>query len=140
MSHARLTMKDFCAIVEQVIGEIPQPFHGYLENVAVDVELRPSDRTLHSVGLGPNEWDELMGLFQGKGITEQEYGERHPNRITLYKQPIEASSRSREEIAYEIRRTVIHELAHHFGFSEDDLEKFESTPSPFDGDAPQDES
>ena len=140
MTRPRLTMKDFCAIVQQVIADLPEPFHGYLENVAVDVELRPSDRTLRRIGYKQNEANHLMGLFQGVPVTEQHYGERHPNRISLYKRAIEAASRSREEIAYEIRRTVIHELAHHFGFSEDDLEEFESTPSPYDGDEPPEES
>ena len=132
MSRPRLTMKDFCSLVEQIIHDLPDPFHGYLENVAVDVEPRPSVRTLRSVDMAPHEWNELLGLFEGTALTEQEFGERHPNRITLYKQSIEAASRSREEIAYEIRRTLIHELAHHFGFSEDDLETFEASPSPFD--------
>jgi predicted Zn-dependent protease with MMP-like domain len=139
MGHPRLTMKEFCAIVEQVIADLPEPFHGYLENVAVDVDPRASERTLRGVGIDPDEWDQLMGLFQGKALTEQEFGEHHPNRIALYKDSIEAACRSRDEIAYEIRRTVIHELAHHFGFSEDDLEEFESTPSPYDGDRPDDE-
>jgi predicted Zn-dependent protease with MMP-like domain len=80
-----------------------------------------------------------MGLFLGQALTEQEYGVPHPNRVVLFKHSIEAASRSRDEIAYEIRRTVIHELAHHFGFSEDDLEEFESMPSPFDGDEPTEE-
>ena len=134
MSHPRLSLKEFCAIVQQVIRELPDPFHGWLENVAVDVEQRPDARTLRSVGMAAADWDELMGLFEGEALTEQEYGEHHSNRVTLYKQPIEAACRSRDEIAYEIRRTVIHELAHHFGFSEDDLEEFELTPSPFDDD------
>jgi predicted Zn-dependent protease with MMP-like domain len=138
MSHPQLTLKDFCAIVEQVIANLPEPFHGYLENVAVDVELRPSDRTLRNVGLLPDEWGELMGLFEGKALTEQEFGEHHPNRISLYKDSIESVCHSRDEIAYEIRRTVIHELAHHFGYSEDDLEEFESIPSPYD-EGPPDE-
>ena len=138
MSHPRLTIKDFCAIVEQVIADLPEPFHGYLENVVVDVEQQPTAAMLRSIGMRPDEGDELMGLFLGQALTEQEYGVPHPNRVILFKHPIEAASRSRDEIAYEIRRTVIHELAHHFGFSEDDLEEFESTPSPFDADEPTD--
>jgi predicted Zn-dependent protease with MMP-like domain len=76
-----------------------------------------------------------MGLFEGTPLTEQAYGAHAPNRIVLFKQPIERACRSRAEIAYEIRRTVIHELAHHFGYSEEELEAFEAAASPFDDDA-----
>ena len=80
------------------------------------------------------EEDTLMGLFEGRAVTEQEYGEHLPNRILLFKRPIEEVCRSRAEIAYEIRRTLVHELAHHFGYSEEDLEEYESRQSPFDAD------
>ncbi len=140
MSLPRLTMKEFCTITRRVIRKLPEPFHGYLENVVVDVELRPSARTLRQLGYQPDAENRLMGLFQGLPVTEQHYGERHPNRISLYKRAIEAACRSREEIQYEIRRTLMHELAHHFGFSEEDLDEFESEPSPFDTVEPTEES
>jgi predicted Zn-dependent protease with MMP-like domain len=132
-------MTEFCRTVREVIESLPEPFAACLENVAVDVEQRPSARTLRRLGYRPNDKHGPLGLFQGIPFTHQLYGERYPNRITLYKRSIEAVSRSREEIAYEIRRTVIHELAHHFGYSEDDLEEFESIESPFDTDE-QDEA
>lgn len=139
MSRLRLSLKEFCAITRQVIERMPEPFRAHLENVAVDVEERPSAQTLRRMGLAHDEWDQLMGLFQGAPLTEQHFGEHHPNHITLYKQSIEAACRSRAEIEYEIRRTVIHELAHHFGYSEDDLDEFESQESPFDAGALDDE-
>jgi predicted Zn-dependent protease with MMP-like domain len=132
MAHPRLPLSEFCAVVDDVIRSLPEPFHSYLENIAVDVDQRPSARTLREMGFAPDEWDQLMGLFQGEPLTEQHYGERHPNHITLFKESIESACRSRQEIAYEIRRTLIHELAHHFGYDEEELEDFESAPSPFD--------
>ncbi len=63
---------------------------------------------------------------------EREYGMAHPVRIRIFKRPIERLCRSSEEVAYEVRRSVIHELAHHFGFEEEDLREYESRPSPFD--------
>ena len=132
MTRSKLTLEEFLAIVDGVVQQLPQPFRPYLQNVAVDVEERPGKQTLRELGYRPSQWNRLLGLFQGAPLTEQHFGEHHPNRITLFKQSIEAACRSRAEMEYEIRRTLIHELAHHFGFSEDDLEEFESLPSPFD--------
>jgi predicted Zn-dependent protease with MMP-like domain len=140
MNRPRLSLREFSAIIDNVVRNLPEPFRAHLENVAVDVEQRPSARTLRQLGLAPHEWDELMGLFEGAALTEQNFGEHHPNRIVLYKQSIEAACRSRAEIEYEIRRTVIHELAHHFGYSEEQLEEFEAAPSPFDHEHTEDAS
>jgi predicted Zn-dependent protease with MMP-like domain len=134
-----LSMTMFSKTVEEVIDALPEPFRSHLENVVVDVEERPSARVLHEQGLGPDEWAEILGYFDGEPLTEQQYGEHPPNRITLYKQSIEAACRSIDEIRYEIRRTVMHELAHHFGYSEDDLDEFESIDSPFDQDDTKEE-
>jgi predicted Zn-dependent protease with MMP-like domain len=130
MKHVRLSMDEFCAATRVVLDELPAPFHEWLENVVVDVELEPWPELREEMGLAPD--DDLLGLFQGASVTEQEFGEHAPNRILLFKRSIEAQCRSREEVRYEIRRTVIHELAHHFGYSEENLEAFESQPSPFD--------
>jgi predicted Zn-dependent protease with MMP-like domain len=131
MSPRRLTLDEFCKIVGEVLDELPDEFRERLENVVVDVQQRPSRQLL--AGLVDHDPGEpLLGLFQGAPITEQEFGQHLPNRIFLFKQPIEDVCRSREEIAYEIRRTVLHELAHHFGYSEEDLDFFEDQPSPFD--------
>lgn len=131
---SRLTLDEFCEVVARAIDTVPPPFRAHLDNVVVDVEDRASRRVLEEQGLAADEWDELLGLFDGRALTEQEFGERHPNRITLFQRAFERSCDSRAEIEYEVRRTIVHELAHHFGYSEDDLEVFESMPSPFDDD------
>lgn len=123
-------MSEFCEAVARVVEEVPEPFHGWLENVVVDVETAPSREVLEEQGLESE--DDLLGLFEGLAVTEQEYGEHAPNRIVIYKRPIERICRSRAEVEYEIRRTMLHELAHHFGHSEEDLEEFESRSSPFE--------
>jgi predicted Zn-dependent protease with MMP-like domain len=131
MNAPRLSMKEFVAIARRVMDELEDPFRDWLDNIVVDVELEPSAELLEELEMDSDE-DTLLGLFEGRAVTEQEYGEHLPNRILLFKRPIEEVCRSRAEIAYEIRRTLIHELAHHFGYSEEDLEAFESRPSPFD--------
>jgi predicted Zn-dependent protease with MMP-like domain len=126
-----LSMREFVALARRVVDELPEQFQPWLENVVIDVEVDPSDELLDELEL--ESPDDLMGLFVGAAVTEQGYGDHLPNRILLFKQPIENACRSRDEVAYEIRRTILHELAHHFGYSEADLDEFESRPSPFDG-------
>jgi predicted Zn-dependent protease with MMP-like domain len=127
-------MAEFVTAVDSVVAGLPSQFRECLDNVAIDVEQRPDRETLHSMGLGDDEWDEIMGLFDGTSLTEQQFDEWHPNRVTLFKESIECACRSRAEVEYEIRRTLIHELAHHFGYDEEDLDEFEGKPSPFDND------
>ena len=55
-----------------------------------------------------------------------------PNRILLFQRAIESRCRSVEEVHYDIRVLLLHELAHHFGYEESDLDDFEAQPSPFD--------
>ncbi len=132
MRSPRMSMADFIAVVDRVVAELPSQFRERLDNVAIDVERRPTPDELRDQGLGADEWDEIMGLFHGTPLTEQRHDEWHPNRITLFKESIETACRNRAEVEYEIRRTLIHELAHHFGYDEDGLDEFESKPSPFD--------
>ena len=63
--------------------------------------------------------DSLMGLYEGAGALAS--GEGWPERITLYKQSHERATSSMEELVEEVRRTILHEVGHHFGMEEDDL-------------------
>jgi predicted Zn-dependent protease with MMP-like domain len=131
MPGERLSMDSFCRLVREVVDSLPDVFKRHLQNVVVDVELEPSIALKKRLGMSPGD-DDLFGLFEGLSIAEQQYEEHAPNRILIFKRPIERACRSRAEIAYEIRRTVLHELAHQFGYSEEDLDAFEAQPSPFD--------
>lgn len=131
MSEVRLSMDEFCRLAGEVVESLPPEFQERMHNVVVDVRNRPMRRQLLDLGLDPEE-DTLLGLFEGVPLIEQSYEEDYPNRVWLFKEPIEEICRSRDEVAYEIRRTIIHELAHHFGWTEEDLEAFESQPNPFD--------
>ncbi len=136
MAQRRLSWSEFCRVVQAEIAHLPAPFAPYLENLVVDVESAPSRRLLKELEVPAGET--LFGLFQGRGIDEMEFGHAAPNRVVLFKDPIEQASGSLAEVRYEIRRTLLHELGHHFGFSEEDLEFFESQPSPFDDDGNED--
>lgn len=130
MSSNRLSWDAFYRAVESELAKFPAEFRPYLENLVIDVERAPSRQLLRELGVPRGET--LFGLFQGRGIDEMEYGQALPNRIVLFKEPIEQQCGSEAEIRYEIRRTLLHELGHHFGFSEEDLEFFENQPNPFD--------
>ncbi|HEY2250997.1 MAG TPA: metallopeptidase family protein [Planctomycetaceae bacterium] len=122
----RMSWDAFCEAVTEAVESLPEPFRRYLENVVVDVQEEPSehdyaavtDRDAESGGL-------LLGLFIGVPLTKQSYGDRSPNVVKIFRRPMEQVSRTRGALLRNIRATVIHEFAHHFGFSEEDLEAFE---------------
>lgn len=90
-----------------------------LDNVAIVVEQSPSAEQLAD---GDPD-DVLFGLYEGTPITERN-GSRSmsvPDKITIFRGPIEAHCESRIEMIEEIQATVIHELAHYFGFDEDEI-------------------
>ena len=123
----RLSWKQFCDAVEEAVASLPEQFHGYLENVVVDVQEEPSDhdyQALRDRG-GVDSGGLLLGLFIGVPLTSQSYGDRHPNVVKIFRRPMEQVSRTRGALLRNIRATVIHEFAHHFGFSEEQLEEFE---------------
>jgi predicted Zn-dependent protease with MMP-like domain len=124
----RLSWKQFCDAVEEAVESLPEQFHQYLENVVVDVQEEPSDHD-HAVlrdRSGVDAGGLLLGLFSGVPLTSQSYGDRHPNVIKIFRRPMERVSRTRGALLRNIRATVIHEFAHHFGFSEEQLEEFEA--------------
>ncbi|MFO0945868.1 MAG: metallopeptidase family protein [Planctomycetota bacterium] len=138
MAKYRLTLHEFTTEVRRCLRAIPEPFQSELENVVVDVEEVPTADDLASVDEETEfEDDLLLGLFQGVPLTEQAFGERHPNRVILFRRPLEEVSDSVDELRKNIRETILHELAHHFGYSEEDLEEFERrcNRDDFDDDA-----
>jgi len=85
------------------------------------VEWWPHPELMRAMGLGPNQL--LFGLYQGIPLTRRghHYGLVLPDKITIFRGPIEMTSRSDAEIRARVRHTVIHEIAHHFGISDDRL-------------------
>src|SRR5262245_20744705 len=126
-NRRRLSFHEFCDAVREAVDSLPDPFRGYLENVAVDVEEEPTEQ--HYATLAErDDADEhglLLGLFIGVPLTRQEFGGHHPNVIKIFRRPLEQVSRTRGALLRNIRATVIHELAHHFGFTDAELEAFD---------------
>ncbi|MBN1342062.1 MAG: metallopeptidase family protein [Phycisphaerae bacterium] len=118
----RLSDEEFEELVDQAVESLPEEFDRYLENVLIEVEDLPDRRTLRDLELEHRGM--LLGLYHGVPLTERsvEHSGRLPDRITIYKLNVEACCRSREEIVEQVRTTVLHEIGHHFGMDEDDLE------------------
>lgn len=132
-------MKEFCKIVEDVMANLPEEFHPYLDNVVVDVELEPDEQTLRKAGFTDEEiadGETLLGLFDPLEIPHFGGGEVVDtgdilHRLVIFKRPHEDAFPDPRTLRIEIRKTVIHELAHHFGWTDRDLEKWDNNPNPF---------
>lgn len=113
--------KTFEVLVAEALDGLPPDIQAKLENVEVVVEWRPSSAELRRLGLGPGR--SLFGLYEGIPQTRRTSGYNMvlPDKITIFRQPIEAHCQSDEDVKRLVRRTVLHELAHHFGISDERL-------------------
>jgi predicted Zn-dependent protease with MMP-like domain len=117
-----MTREEFRGLVAEAIDTIPRRFARELKNLAIVIEDEPSDELLEEMGMGPN--DTLLGLYQGTPLNERPwgYGNTLPDRITLFQWPIEDDAdQVEEEIIIAIGETLIHELGHYFGMSEEEI-------------------
>lgn len=113
----------FERLVARALRSLPSYFRWRLRNIAVVVEEEPSPVELARLDLPPGET--LFGLYLGIPQTERSssYGMVLPDRIAIYRRPLTAACRTEQELVWEIRQTVVHEIAHHFGLSDEDLER-----------------
>src|SRR5262249_37067028 len=115
--------KVFERLVEQAIAELPAVFREKMVNVAIIIEDYPSPELMHRIGL--SEDDTLFGLYEGVPLTERGYFDQPilPDRILIFQQSIEDECDSPEEIKDELKITIVHEIAHFFGLSDEYLEE-----------------
>ena len=113
----------FEGLVSEALASLPELFLEKLENVEIDVEEWPSNADLEAAGLSPEEGAHLLGLYHGVPLTERGvYYMALPDRISIYRLPIELVAGSDpERIKEQVRRTVIHEVAHYYGISDERL-------------------
>lgn len=122
----RVKEADFRLFAARVLDGLPDEFRERMENVVVVVEDYPSVEDAAAAGI---PGDELLGLFHGVSRLEQEWSGASgqlPERIVLYKRNIEAVCSTKEELVEEIRLTVLHEIGHYFGLSEEEIERYEN--------------
>ncbi len=114
--------RQFQRLVQRALDDLPDGILAMLDNVDVVIEDEP-ELTRQADGQLLDE--EIFGLYQGVPQTERDSGYSMvlPDKITLYRGPLERSCRSPAELAREVRVTVVHELGHHFGLDEDRLEE-----------------
>lgn len=112
-----MTRERFIRLVEESLARLPARFRGKIENLAIVVEDSPPQAE-------ENRDDLLMGTFEGVPATQRTVWEAPagPARIVLYQKNIEAVCENDDEIREEVRLTLLHELGHYFGMSEDQLE------------------
>ncbi len=114
----------FYALVDSAIASIPPPFAERLGTVAITVEDEATPDQLASV----NAYG-LFGLYQG--VPRTVYGASEaavPSRITIFRGPLERHFRDPDELAHAVQDTVIHEIAHHFGISDDRIRELQGHP------------
>ena len=133
----KMTDEEFEGAVQDAIDSIPDEFLEELENVVFLVEDEPSDEQLAAFddeediddgmeldGLFSEDGD-LLGLYDGISLLDRAdgygYGGDYPDTITIFKGPHERVARSREGLFEEVRKTVVHEIAHYFGLDEDEV-------------------
>jgi predicted Zn-dependent protease with MMP-like domain len=117
----------FAEWVSEAVELLPRRFRDALQNITVDVEDLPSRDTLRKTRT--RRGDLLLGLYVGVPLTERshEYGAYGdlPDRIVLYKRSIEDVADTHEEVREEVALTLLHEVGHYFGMTEDQLTEFE---------------
>ena len=96
-----------------------------MANLAIVVEDEPAPDLLDDMEIGPEET--LLGLYQGTPLTERrwDYGNVLPDRILLFQGPIERESDDEDDLVVAIGETLIHEIGHYFGLSEEEIEDIE---------------
>ncbi|CAN5632142.1 metallopeptidase family protein [soil metagenome] len=122
MERMKLTEAQFEELVVDVLDSLPEKLLNVLDNVDVVIEPRPAREQLKRMGILSGT---LFGLYEGIPLTERNsaYSIVAPDKITIFQRAIEEVCSTPEEVADQVRTTVIHEVAHHFGIGEETLEE-----------------
>ena len=120
-----MTREKFERLVAEAITLIPTRFRREMKNIAVVVEEEPSAELLEEMDVEPP--DSLYGLYQGTPLPERTwgYGNALPDRVTIFQKPIEEDCGDDDDARAVIGETLIHEVGHYFGLSEEEIEEIE---------------
>ncbi len=118
--HDPLDPQAFERIVNDTVATLPPQFQDALKEVAIVIELRQPPARVSGRGT-------LLGLYEGIPMTEwgRDYSGKLPDKITLFKENIEVYAKNPEEIPDVIRETLLHEIAHYFGYDHDKIHEME---------------
>jgi len=120
-----MTREQFQRLVIEAVALIPKRFRREMRNLALVVEDEPSAELLADMEIEPP--DSLYGLYQGTPLPERTwaYGNNLPDRITIFQRPVEEECADDDEVRAVIGETLIHEVGHYFGMSEEEIEDIE---------------
>lgn len=115
-----MTRGRFLRLVRRALAGLPPIFRERLSNVDIVVKQRPGPTDRREADLAPG--DTLYGFYSGVPLTERGgYGLVLPDKITIFQEPLERDFPKEAELVEEVRKTVLHEIAHHFGISDEEL-------------------
>jgi predicted Zn-dependent protease with MMP-like domain len=115
----------FESIVLEALNTLPPEFARYLENVEIQIEARPTPAHRRAVGLKP--WQTLYGLYEGVPLTVRSSSALlMPDLITLFQEPLERDFTGLKQLRAQVRRTLLHEIAHFFGISDARLRELDA--------------
>lgn len=116
---------EFDRLVAEAVASIPKRFRDAMQNLVIVVEDEPSRELLREMEIEPP--GTLFGLYQGTPLTSRgwDYGNTLPDRILLFQKPHERSARDADDLVTAIAETIIHEVGHYFGLSEEEIEAIE---------------
>ena len=122
----RTDKERFAQLSELALEELPKEFRKYFTNISIIIEDRPSHEECRKMGV---RRDELLGLFRGTEYPQKagffDISPSLPDEIVLYQKNIEDACYSERELIEEIRITLVHEVGHYFGLTEEELRKYE---------------
>lgn len=117
--------REFERHVADALASVPRRFRNALRNIAIVVEDEPDAALLAEMEIEPP--DTLLGLYQGTPLTERrwDYGNTLPDRILIFQGPHERAAEDEDDLVVAIGETLIHEVGHYFGLSEEEIEEIE---------------
>lgn len=121
--NLNISLEEFETIVDSTVEDLPEEFKSQIENVSFLVEEWPSEEDLQSTTA--HSGSTLLGLYRGVPKTKRGdyYSAVLPDKIIIFAGPIISISKTEEEAKENIKKTVLHEIGHYFGMSEEEIRK-----------------
>lgn len=122
LNFSAMERSEFEELVRRALQQLPEEVREHMENVDLVVEDGPTNDQLANSMMEEDQY--LLGLYEGLPLTERDdYGMVLPDKISIFQDSIEAVCATKDEIVQEVRDTVIHEVAHHFGLDDTALDE-----------------
>ena len=123
----KMDLSTFEELVAQTLDQLPAELAGLLENVVVQVLERPDHQLIEELGMTEDEAHELMGLYHGAELTGRGWDSLPglPDVVLLFRENLLAACTSQAELVREVQLTLLHEIGHHFGFTEEEMDAWE---------------